>query len=61
MVTHYMEESLVSYLQSEEECRSQCEGPFDHGWYPDFVPSISSKFILLKDFYVCKIKKGLFS
>lgn len=38
-----MEESLVSYLQAEEECRAQCEGPFDPGWYPDFVPAISSK------------------
>lgn len=38
-----MEESLISYLQSEEECRAQCEGPFDQGWYPDLIPSIASK------------------
>lgn len=42
-----MEESLVSYLQAEEECRVQCEGPFDPGWYPDFVPAISSKTAIL--------------
>lgn len=42
-VVRYMEESLESYLQAENECRAQCEGPFDHGWFPDFVPSMSSK------------------
>uniref|UniRef100_A0A6P7GKK4 procollagen-proline 3-dioxygenase n=1 Tax=Diabrotica virgifera virgifera TaxID=50390 RepID=A0A6P7GKK4_DIAVI len=43
-VVFNMEESLVHYLQAEEECRAQCEGPFDHGWYPDFIPSISNHF-----------------
>lgn len=42
-----MEESLVDFLQAEEECRAQCEGPFDHGWLPDFYPSIASEFNLL--------------
>lgn len=41
-----MEESLESYLQAENECRAQCEGPFDHGWLPDFVPSVSSKWVV---------------
>ncbi|XP_045470805.1 prolyl 3-hydroxylase 1-like [Harmonia axyridis] len=39
-----MEESLVDFLQAEEECRAQCEGPFDHGWLPDFIPSIANHF-----------------
>lgn len=42
-VEHNMEESLVSYFQAEDECRAYCEGPFDQGWYPDFIPSIASK------------------
>jgi hypothetical protein len=37
------EESLGAYLQTEDECRAQCEGPFDQGWYPDLIPSIASK------------------
>lgn len=37
-----MEDSLENYLQSEEECRANCEGPFDQGWFPDFIPSIAS-------------------
>lgn len=41
-----MEESLASYLHAEDECRAQCEGPFDPGWYPDFVPAIASIFFL---------------
>ncbi|KAK9872974.1 hypothetical protein WA026_020322 [Henosepilachna vigintioctopunctata] len=43
-VINNMEESLTDFLQAGEECRAQCEGPFDHGWLPDFVPSIASKF-----------------
>lgn len=41
-VIQYFEESLVDYLQNEEECRAFCEGPFDQGWFPDFTPSIAS-------------------
>ncbi|KAH1022924.1 prolyl 3-hydroxylase 2 isoform X1 [Dendroctonus ponderosae] len=48
-----MEESLASYLHEEEECRAQCEGPFDAGWYPDFVPAIANHFT-----YVLKCKQG---
>lgn len=43
-VVHYMEESLVEYLHSEEKCRAKCEGPYDPGWFPDFIPSISNHF-----------------
>lgn len=43
-VEYYMEESLEQLLQSEEECRAQCEGPFDQGWFPDLIPSIASEF-----------------
>jgi hypothetical protein len=42
-VINYIEESLEDYLRSEEECRAYCEGPFDQGWFPDFVSSIASK------------------
>ncbi|XP_057671498.1 cartilage-associated protein-like [Diorhabda carinulata] len=54
-VVFNMEESLVDYLQAEEECRAQCEGPFDHGWYPDFIASISNHFtVCLKCKQACK-------
>lgn len=42
-VVQYMEESLGAYLHAEDMCRKQCEGPFDQGWLPDFIPSIASK------------------
>ena len=42
-VVQNMEESLASYLQAEDDCRALCEGPFDQGLYPDFIPSIASK------------------
>ncbi|CAH1158417.1 unnamed protein product [Phyllotreta striolata] len=52
-----MEESLTEYLQAEDECRAQCEGPFDHGWYPDFIPSISNHFtVCLKCKQKCRKK-----
>lgn len=37
------ENSLESYIESEEECRIYCEGPFDQGWNPDFTSSVASK------------------
>nr|CAD7402412.1 unnamed protein product [Timema poppensis] len=40
-VIGYIEESLDELLKEEEECRAFCEGPFDQGWFPDFVSSIS--------------------
>lgn len=43
---NYMEMSLTEYLLSDEECRAHCEGPFDQGWFPDFISSISSNFSL---------------
>ncbi|KAJ8923830.1 hypothetical protein NQ315_010412 [Exocentrus adspersus] len=58
-VEENMEESLVAYLQAEEECRAQCEGPFDQGWYPDFIPSISNHFTFcLKCKQKCKTRLG---
>jgi hypothetical protein len=42
-VISYIEESLEDYLQGEEECRAYCEGSFDQGWFPDFVPSVASE------------------
>ncbi|XP_044257307.1 prolyl 3-hydroxylase 1-like [Tribolium madens] len=56
-VVDNMEESLVAYLQADEECRAQCEGPFDQGWYPDFIPSIANHFTYcLKCKQKCKTK-----
>ncbi|KAF5293323.1 hypothetical protein FQR65_LT10988 [Abscondita terminalis] len=43
-VENNMEESLISYLQAEEECRALCEGPFDQGWYPDLIPAIANHY-----------------
>lgn len=39
-----MEESLKLFLHAEEECRVECEKPFDMGWFPDFVSSIANHF-----------------
>ncbi|KAL1492863.1 hypothetical protein ABEB36_011041 [Hypothenemus hampei] len=47
-----IEESLVSYLHAEDKCRAQCEGPFDPGWHPDFVPAIANHFT-----YVLRCKR----
>ncbi|XP_011151167.1 prolyl 3-hydroxylase 2 isoform X1 [Harpegnathos saltator] len=38
------ESSLGSYMESEEECRIYCEGPFDQGWYPEFTSSVANHF-----------------
>lgn len=38
-----LENSLESYIESEEQCRIYCEGPFDQGWYPEFTSSVASK------------------
>ncbi|CAG9759258.1 unnamed protein product [Ceutorhynchus assimilis] len=54
-----MEESLVSYLHAEDECRAQCEGPFDPGWYPDFVPAMANHFTyVLRCKQRCKRRLG---
>ena len=37
-----MEIAIKTYLVEEEECRLVCEKPFDMGWYPDFIASVSS-------------------
>ncbi len=42
-VVDRMEKALKFYLEAEEECRFACEKPFDMGWFPDFIISISSK------------------
>ena len=41
-VIEKMEETVEKYLTAEEECRFGCERPFDMGWFPDFITSISS-------------------
>ena len=42
LVIGSMENAIKTYLSSEEECRLLCEKPFDMGWYPDFIASVSS-------------------
>lgn len=37
------ENSLESYMETEENCRNYCEGPLDQGWYPEFTSSVASK------------------
>ncbi|XP_049783374.1 prolyl 3-hydroxylase 1-like [Schistocerca cancellata] len=44
MVTRYMEESLEEYLRADADCRAYCEGPFNHGWFPDFTSAISNHY-----------------
>jgi len=39
-----IEKALKLFIQEEEICRVQCEKPFDMGWYPDFVSSVSNHF-----------------
>ena len=39
-----MEDAVQLYLNAEDECRRDCEKPFDMGWFPEFVVSISSNF-----------------
>ena len=43
-----MEKAIKTYLTSEEECRLMCEKPFDMGWYPDFIASVSSMSNIIK-------------
>ena len=42
-VIESMENGVKSFILAEEECRLGCEKPFDMGWYPDFIASVSSK------------------
>jgi len=39
-----IENALKLFMQEEELCRVQCEKPFDMGWHPDFVSSVSNHF-----------------
>ena len=38
----HMEEALNLYWKEYDQCRHLCESPFDQGWFPDFVSSVSS-------------------
>ncbi|XP_066602566.1 prolyl 3-hydroxylase 2-like isoform X2 [Prorops nasuta] len=53
MAIEHFEKSLGSYMESEEECRIYCEGPFDQGWFPEFTSSIANHFT-----YCLKCKRG---
>lgn len=56
---NYMEMSLAEYLLSDAECRVHCEGPFDQGWFPDFISSISNHYTFtLKCKQLCVEKLG---
>jgi len=39
-----MENSLRLYLKEEDDCRLQCDKPFDQKWYPDFTSSVANHF-----------------
>ena len=41
-VISQMEGAVTSYLEAENQCRRNCEKPFDMGWFPEFVVSMSS-------------------
>lgn len=38
-----LEKSISSFLESEDNCRLYCEGPYYQDWHPDFITSLSSK------------------
>ena len=37
------EKAVADFYVAEEECRAECERPFDMGWFPDFVTAVASK------------------
>ncbi len=37
-----LEASINEFIKANDECRADCEGPFDQGWLPDFTSSIAS-------------------
>ncbi|KAE8744370.1 hypothetical protein FOCC_FOCC008974 [Frankliniella occidentalis] len=40
-----LEASLKEFFKASDECRADCEGPFDQGWLPDFTSSIANHFV----------------
>ncbi|TRY71031.1 hypothetical protein TCAL_08913 [Tigriopus californicus] len=48
-----MEQVIPKYLESEEDCRFDCEKPFDMGWFPDFITSVANHFTFCLR---CKLK-----
>eukprot|EP00095_Tigriopus_kingsejongensis_P000094 maker-scaffold1877_size25834-snap-gene-0.6 protein:Tk00094 transcript:maker-scaffold1877_size25834-snap-gene-0.6-mRNA-1 annotation:"hypothetical protein TcasGA2_TC004700" len=44
MMIENMEQVIPLYLKHEEDCRFECEKPFDMGWFPDFITSIANHF-----------------
>jgi hypothetical protein len=40
----FFEKSIFEFVEAEEQCRMDCEKPFDMGWFPDFVTAVASKF-----------------
>ena len=40
-VEHF-ENAIAEFVQDEENCRLECEKPFDMGWLPDFVTAVAS-------------------
>jgi len=43
-VVEKMEEAVNLYIDAENECRRDCQRPFDMGWFPEFIVSISNHF-----------------
>ena len=38
------EQAVANFIEADEECRMDCEKPFDMGWFPDFVTSVASEY-----------------
>lgn len=41
-----LESSLEQFVEDENDCRAFCENGFDQGWFPDFVSSTASEYLL---------------
>ncbi|XP_066303184.1 cartilage-associated protein-like isoform X2 [Branchiostoma lanceolatum] len=39
-----MEKAIKLYLQADQECRVQCEGPYIHEYFPEFFQSITNHY-----------------
>ena len=39
----FFEKAIIEFIQAEDQCRLECEKPFDMGWFPDFVTAVASE------------------
>lgn len=53
----YFEKAASDFITAEQECRLECEKPFDMGWFPDFVTAVANHFVFcLKCKQQCQTK-----